>query len=290
MMTSVPNIPSTTLINDNFEILNRDGMTILKLSSHGSPHEKVFKLSGDQLLLKWRSRYFSLKFGKQNQLYLGNVVRVEKGQANRIFNRFKPLYTPAETKSLSLIYYDDNGNEKSLNLICPTIDSYNYFMKAITNTITIIEKEKNEKSFDKRFITTLWRQADKDHNGSLDWSEICHVILPRLQIPITIEIIKMFEKVDRNNNNLLSYTEFLQFIQLIENHPELESLWYAQVHHEDISMIFHAPMKIIFNNINNINHNNNHNNPSTAAAAVAQERSESHVMISLTTFIRFWYV
>jgi hypothetical protein len=42
------------------------GITMLKFGKKGAPHEKIFKLSGNQRYITWRSGWFTSKFGKDS--------------------------------------------------------------------------------------------------------------------------------------------------------------------------------------------------------------------------------
>lgn len=283
------------------------GFVLLKFSRYGSPKEKIFNLSGDNVILSWKSKLMSIKMGKVNSLNLQNVILIEKGQEAPEFQRYKNIYGLAESKSLTIFYYDipndialnaitsmstrsslptvsevaevntpstsalPNYQKKSLNLICPSVEIYEEFLKAVTESIETLNNEKNEKSFDKRFVTSLWRHADIDHSGSLSWTEISERLLPRLNIKLTFEIIKIVEKVDRNNNGVLSYQEFLMFIKFVENRPDLATFWYKYLRNEGIPFIVRGPMNILTD-------------------AHLSDSEEASTMISLSSFIKFWYV
>lgn len=74
-------IGSKVKVKDEFdyEPLVDPGITMLKFGQGGTPHERLFKLSGDLRYLSWSAGWFSMKMGVkcQGKIELANWLHDE---------------------------------------------------------------------------------------------------------------------------------------------------------------------------------------------------------------------
>eukprot|EP00798_Chlamydomonas_sp_ICE-L_P032379 gene32379-2571_t len=125
-LTADPNVPRPTregnaLFINGFpsgpkpyeEILTflRKGSKLEKYGRHGSPKMHYFRLSDNVAELQWDS-----KNGRTRHVLISSIHKFQRGQETDIFKRF-----PQPKKALfsfSIIYTDELGKERSLDVIC----------------------------------------------------------------------------------------------------------------------------------------------------------------------------
>lgn len=107
----------------------QDGITLLKFGWRGNAREKVITISGDLRYLKYQSKYFSHHFGSYHSIDFDRVSRIQKGQKTYQFTRLAHIFGLAKEKSLSIYYNDYWGNERTLDLLCPTPEIFVYIFK-----------------------------------------------------------------------------------------------------------------------------------------------------------------
>lgn len=143
------------------------------------------------------------------------VQRIQRGQKTYQFERMKHIYGVADEKSLSIIYNDDRGRERSLNVICPNKEGFKYVFKALRSITQEIQEEKKNISLDKQYLKKMWGTADKDHNGSLSRDEI-FALISFMNVHMSMKLVKeMFKRVDIDNSGTLSYPEFVNFMEIL---------------------------------------------------------------------------
>jgi hypothetical protein len=142
---------------------------------------------------------------------------VQKGQKTKQFQRLKHVFGVGEEKSMSLIYRDDKGVERSLDIMCPNKEGFKYVYSAFRKIVVDNNNEKRlyEANKDKQYLRAMWNQADADHNGSLSRDEIL-ALIQFMNINMSSILVKdMFKRVDVDGNGCLDYNEFCVFMETL---------------------------------------------------------------------------
>ena len=66
---------------------------------------------------------------------LERVVRFLPGQTTPQFQRWAHIYGEAKENSLSIVYTDNTGKEKTLDITTPTYDLYNLFFNGLQELV-----------------------------------------------------------------------------------------------------------------------------------------------------------
>lgn len=160
---------------------------------------------------------------------MDRVRLVQKGQKTRQFLRLKHIFGVAEDKSLSLIYQDQRGVERSLDIMCPNKDGFKYILTAFKKIVGMLSEEAkaSETNKDKQYLRAMWNQADVDHNGTLSKEEIFKLV-QYMNIHMSMELVKdMFKRVDVDDNGSLDFNEFASFMDTLRRRAEFDNLWIA---------------------------------------------------------------
>jgi Ca2+-binding EF-hand superfamily protein len=228
-------------------LISWHGVTLLKFGRRGPAREKVFNLTQDRRVLKWQSQYFCYKLGRWNLIDMEQVIRIQRGQKTVPFERLKKTFGLADEKSLSIIYVDSRGNERSLDVICPNREGFRYLFKALKSIVTDIQNEKRNGSLDTQYLKRMWDVADEDHSGELSREEVIKLVSV-MNVNMSVQNIgEMYTKVDADGNGVLSYPEFVKFMDLLRQRPELESIWGQIISNSLIEVAFSTPLEIRVN-------------------------------------------
>jgi hypothetical protein len=200
------------------------GIKLLKFGNRGNAHEKIIKLSGNRRYLSWKGKIMSPKFGKRCTVDLEKVIRIQSGQMTYKFERLGDSFGLAKEKSLSILY-SSGDSEISLDLIAPTVSIYKYWYKGLKKILQKIQDDRDSYSPDELYLKLNWERADINNDGALSFSEIKKLLIELNINMSTNSVQQMFTLVDINNNNLLAFDEFCEFIKLLRERPELDYLW-----------------------------------------------------------------
>ena len=66
------------------------------------------------------------------------------------------MYGIAASRSISIIYTDDDGNETSLDLLSPNDFVLKYIERCVRKAVHMIEYDKKNISAEKRFLKAKW--------------------------------------------------------------------------------------------------------------------------------------
>lgn len=194
----------------------KPGLTLLKFGSFGQPHERVFRLAGDMSTISYQGGWIS-KFGRMITIPTAKITRIQKGQHTPQFQRMSNFFGVSKDSSLHIEFRDSRGREKTLNVIAPTPQVFEYLNNCLTQIVKKVADKIATQSLDTQYVEALWTRADKDKSGTLNKAEIISLIQSmNIDMP-TKTVSQMFEKVDENKSGDLSYDEFLQFLDLLRD-------------------------------------------------------------------------
>eukprot|EP01032_Pedospumella_encystans_P021097 gene21097-23939_t len=209
----------------DYEPLVDPGITMLKFGQGGTPHERLFKLSGDLRYLSWSAGWFSAKLGGKCQVDLEKVIRVMQGQNTFQFQRYSQIYGDANEKSFSIVYQDSDGKEKTLDLIAPSQDIFKLWHDGLKALVQKLKEQRDNYSLDALFLKSLWDRADTDHSGTLNAKEIVRLV-QSINVHLPTPTVKvLFKKYDVDNSGTLDFAEFVEFMTFLRKRPDLESVW-----------------------------------------------------------------
>jgi hypothetical protein len=153
---------------------------------------------------------------------------VQKGQKTKQFQRLKHIFGVAEDKSISIMYRNKNGVERSLDIMCPNKEGFKYIYTALKKIVADYANEKRDtdSNKDKQYLRAMWNQADADHNGSLTKDEIFKLV-QFMNINMSAVLVKdMFKRVDVDGNGSLDYAEFCNFMEILRRRSFYKVLFF----------------------------------------------------------------
>lgn len=186
---------------------------MLKFGRSGQPHEKIFTLTRSNRYVVWRAGTWTFKFGKECEIDLEKVVRIQVGQMTAPFIKQAQTFGPASDRSLSVIYTNDEGKETSLDLVAPNDHVFKYVNRVLRKVVADLNEEKRRTSVEKRFLKAKWEAADSDHSGCLTRREIIGIVSSMNINRSRAKIIEIFNSVDADASGELDFNEFLIFMQ-----------------------------------------------------------------------------
>lgn len=213
----------------DYSTLIHPGVTMLKFGRSGNPHERHFTLSRDLRYLEYSSGWFTSKLGGTNVIDLEKVSQIMQGQNTFQFQRFSALYGDSQDKSFSIIYRNDDNEEKTLDLMAPSPEIFKMWFTGISLLLKSIQEKRKKFSLDALYLKSLWEKADADHSGTLTSKEVIQLIAS-ININFSSDTIKeMYNKFDVDKNGLLDFDEFVEFISFLRRRPDIEAIWEAVV-------------------------------------------------------------
>lgn len=143
------------------------------------------------------------------------MIRIMQGQNTFQFQRYSHIYGDASEKSFSIVYLDEDGREKTLNLIAPSPDIFRLWHDGIKALVDKLKEQRQNYSLDSLFLKSLWDRADADHNGTLNAKEIIGLVAS-INVNLPAETIKtLFKKYDVDQSGTLDFTEFVEFMSFL---------------------------------------------------------------------------
>lgn len=212
----------------DFEPLIYPGITCLKFGKTGTPHERLFSMSGDMHFLHWRSGWFSNKLGTINEVEMEKVIRITKGQTTYSFQKWNNQFAEAANKSLSIVYIVD-GEEKCLDLIAPTDEIFALLYRGLKQVVKKLDNELSTMSSDTLLMKSLWNKADRDHDGHLTLKEIMDLVAAANIKLADKEVTRLFHVYDVDKSGTLEFEEFIEFMRDLQKRPEIEAIWLALI-------------------------------------------------------------
>lgn len=240
------------------------GMTMLKFGKSGKPHERLFRLSVDLRYLKWYSGWFTPKLGAKSVIDLEKVTRIMKGQTTFQFQRWASVYGEASDKSFSIVYHTADNEERTLDMIAPSHDIFNLWFGGLSAIVRKLKEQRENFSLDALHLKSLWDRADADSNGTLTIREVVNLIASININMSSDKIRRMYKDFDEDQNGLLDFNEFIEFMNFLRKRPDIESIWMSLVRGERLP------------------------DAKTSLSIDFEQFDGSSATITLDTFIRFW--
>jgi len=163
----------------------------------------------------WRAGTWCYKFGRECEVDLEKVVRIQVGQMTAPFIAQKATFGPAEDRSLSVIYTDEDAKERSLDILAPNEHVFKYVNRVLRKVVADLNEEKLKTSVEKRYLKAKWEAADSDHSGYLTRREIIGIVQSMNINRSRAKIIEIFNAVDADASGELDFSEFLVFMQRV---------------------------------------------------------------------------
>lgn len=146
---------------------------------------------------------------------LEKVVRIMPGQNTFQFHRWTPIYGEAREKSFSIIYHNQENEERSLDVISPSGEVYNLWFGGLAFLVQELKQQRENSSEEALYLKSLFDRADADHNGTLTSREIINLISSvNINMP-TSRIRELYNKFDTDNSGGLDFQEFVDFVGLL---------------------------------------------------------------------------
>lgn len=175
----------------------REGAVLIKFTTKGPPHQRTFQVSPDGSILFWKSRG---KNARDSMIFLRRVKRLQPGIETDTFRRFPHDYD--KNVCFSII-----TPERSFDLVCESREQYDLWFNGLSKLIDLAHADP---LLD--FIKTEWALADSDRSGSLELREVLK-LCGKLNMKLKKEeLIAQFKKADKDGNGSLNFTEFTEFI------------------------------------------------------------------------------
>jgi hypothetical protein len=252
----------------DFDSLIEPGITMLKFGTGGSPHERLFTLTADLRYLSWNAGWFCGKMGSKCEIDMERVARINAGQTTPQFSKWESVYAKAANKSVTIVYTDSNGQNKTLNLIAPSPEIYRLFHHGFNTVVEKFKDDRRHMSADTLLLKTLWDKADADHSGFLTQAEIIQLMgAANINKPAS-EIKKMIKRFDLDLSGTLDFAEFVEFMKFLQKRPDIEAIWTAIVNDVPIGPAI-TPLNI-------------------KDGEFGLNTSASNAVISVKKFIKFW--
>lgn len=143
------------------------------------------------------------------------IVRIQQGQATVPFQRYAEKFGSVKQNSFSIIYQDDEGHERSLDVIAQTNEVFRYWYDGLNSVLKEIEYFQKHSTLDERFLKHKFQLADEDRSGNLSRKEVVQLIAS-MNIDMKPALVNsMFDLVDTDKSNNLDFNEFAQFIRIL---------------------------------------------------------------------------
>lgn len=146
---------------------------------------------------------------------LEKVSRIISGQKTYPFQRWAHIFGPASEKSLSLIYFDETGQERSWDVIAPNGEQFEFWYGSLRSVLRKIKNRREKMSLDDLRLEEYWNKADCDHSGRLSTTEIVNLAASMNVNMPSKTILRLFRQVDVDKSGLLDFEEFIRFMDLL---------------------------------------------------------------------------
>lgn len=197
---------------------------------------------------------------------LEKVHRIMRGQTTYQFQKWSSIYGDATDKSFSILFLDEDNQERTLDLIAPAPDVFLLWYCGLTALVEKFKKQRENISLDALYLKALWDRADKDHSGTLNAKEITRLVASMNINTSQDKIIEIYKKYDVDQNGVLDFNEFIGFISFLKKRPDIEAIWDAIVSGKSLA------------------------NSMEPLVVEMEDFPSRDAVISLEQFIRFWYV
>lgn len=196
------------------------GSLFLKFGRKGPVHERFIRLTQDENRLVWEGSWLRFKPSEERQVDLESVDRIQHGQMTKNFERHADAFGQASGNSMSIIY----GN-RSLDIIAPSPQVFRTWFVGLKQQLARIKERRANTSMYTRYLKSAWDAADVDRSGTLKKREVLELV-QRLNVSQPRrKIINMYNQVDSDSNGVLSFDEFVKFMDLLQRRAEIEFLW-----------------------------------------------------------------
>ncbi|CAG8579453.1 3883_t:CDS:10, partial [Cetraspora pellucida] len=159
-----------------------------------------------------------------------SIKEILTGEAIRRYREHFNLSVDSEPRWFTIIYVD-SGKYKSLHLVAQTLQLFNIWVdnleKLYLHRRDIIGGLVHLRKRQYLWLEQQWKQADKDGNSRLDFDDVaklcCHlnINMPKSLLEAKFKESYQYEKEDGQ----LDFTDFQQFIKLINQRVELDKLF-----------------------------------------------------------------
>lgn len=135
-----------------------------------------------------------------------------QGQNTFQFQRYSNIYGDANEKSFSIVYLNENNQERTLNLIAPSPDIFKLWFGGLKALVKKLQEQRLNYSLDALYLKSLWDRADGDHNGSLSTREVINLVASiNVNLPNN-KVKELYKKFDVDQNGILDFEEFVAFM------------------------------------------------------------------------------
>jgi phosphatidylinositol phospholipase C delta len=192
-----------------------------------------------------------------------------QGQNTFKFSRWSSLFGDAQDKSFTIVYRNENNEERTLDVISPSPEIFKLWYSGLHNLLKIIDDKKKKFSLDALYLKSLWERADADHSGTLTAKEVISLV-SSININLPVETIRnMYTKFDIDANGVLDFDEFVEFMNYLRKRNDIEAMWDLLVAGESDSSI-------------------NLPNPSDPLIIDTMVGKNKGLTITLKQFVSFW--
>lgn len=144
-----------------------------------------------------------------------NIVSIKTAASSPNFARNMEWYEKGKDRSISIHFIDTDGKEDYLDFICHDEEEFKYVSDAINFVWHLVKDKRSRMSLDELKLERFWLRADTDHSGTLSVEEIISLVSSlNIDIPRRV-ILQIFRDVDIDNNNSLSFDEFVVFMDKV---------------------------------------------------------------------------
>ncbi len=138
-----------------------------------------------------------------------------QGQNTFQFQRWSQLFADAQERSFTIVYRTEDGEERTLDLIAPSPEIFKLWYSGLNHLLKTIDEKKKKFSLDALYLKSLWERADSDHSGTLTSKEVIQLI-SSININLAADTIRqMYAKFDIDQNGLLDFDEFVEFMTFL---------------------------------------------------------------------------
>lgn len=143
------------------------------------------------------------------------VSQIMQGQTTFQFQKWSAIFGDAQDKSFTIVYRNEDNEEKTLDLIAPSPEIFKLWYSGLNLLLKNIQEKRNKSSLDALYLKSLWERADADHSGTLSSKEVIQLI-SSININLSQETVRaMYNKFDIDKNGLLDFDEFVEFMNFL---------------------------------------------------------------------------
>ncbi|XP_063604355.1 1-phosphatidylinositol 4,5-bisphosphate phosphodiesterase eta-2-like [Penaeus indicus] len=225
----------------------QEGCTLWKVRGINKWFQRHYKVDIDNMCLvgeskKWWSPGGGVgSEGAENAVPLVEITEIREGWKTDTFNKVsshteklkekgggagdEPVLE--ENKCFSIIH--GQGGRDVLDLVASTEEERDAWVTGLSHLVQSVKALHEEKQYDV-WLRKQFEEADKDNNGSLNFSECC-ALLKQLNIKMDkIHAKKLFNQANtskqkRDGEQVLEVEEFVAFYHALLKMPEVEKLY-----------------------------------------------------------------